>query len=109
MRRQRHWWAGALTLVALVAIWAPVAVAGSPDAERQFFDLMTGERSAHSLGAYAVADDLADVARRHAARMAAENRLHHNPNPGDEVQDWEMVGENVGRGPSVEAVHRAFM
>ncbi len=67
------------------------------------------ERSASRLAAYTAAGDLATVARSHAAEMARQNRLHHNPRLSSEVQGWESIGENVGVGTSVDDVHQAFM
>ena len=53
--------------------------------------------------------DLDAVAQRHAERMAAENRLYHNPSLGREVTGYELVGENVGVGPELGPIHQAFM
>jgi len=105
--------AGRLRLVgvvaALLAIWAPALVRADAGMERQFTDLVHRERAAAGVPAYAEKRDLADVARGHAQRMARERRLYHNPNLGSEVQGWDALGENVGRGPSVDEIHRAFM
>lgn len=56
-----------------------------------------------------VAPDLTAVARSHTARMADDDHLHHNPALTADVSGWDIVGENVGRGPSVAALHRALM
>lgn len=53
--------------------------------------------------------DLNAVAQRHAERMAAENRLFHNPSLGREVTGYELVGENVGVGPELGMIHEAFL
>ena len=99
-------------VVALVAFVGPHAVAG-PDApgadESGFTASVNGERSGRGLPTLTSAADLVAVARRHAARMAAEQRLHHNPNLTAEVQGWQKVGENVGVGPDTASVHGAFM
>ena len=100
---------GVLVLAALGVIWLPVGATASPEFEAEFVRLAGRERSAAGLPAYAERADLADVARRWARRMAAEGRLYHNPRLGDEVDNWQAVGENVGRGPSVDDIHRAFM
>jgi hypothetical protein len=79
-------------------------------AEAGFVARIAAERTAAGgLAGYSVADDLVAVARRHAARMASEGRLYHNPSLGSEVTGWTAVGENVGVGPSVDDIHRAFM
>lgn len=66
-------------------------------------------RAARGLAAYVVKSDLVTVAARHSARMAEKNSLYHNPNLGSEVDGWQIVGENVGTGGTVEAIHDAFM
>jgi hypothetical protein len=55
------------------------------------------------------APDLVEVARRHATRMAERGVVFHNPALGDEVQAWDVVGENVGAGNDVGQLHAAFM
>lgn len=50
---------------------------------------------------------LNSAAQRHAQRMAAEGRIYHSSFSG--TSDSTSWGENVGRGPDVDSVHRAFM
>lgn len=78
-------------------------------AEREFVLAIAQERASRGLGALSDDAELIDVARRQAARMAANKNLHHNPNLQSEVRDWEVLGENVGRGANVAEVHQAFM
>ena len=87
------------------------AIAANPsgDAEGGFVGRIGDERSAARLAGYVVAPDLVEVARRHADEMRRQQRLHHNPRLGDEVQGWQAVGENVGVGPTVEAIHQKLM
>ena len=91
--------------------WAAASASSdSPSSEQRFVELTANERAARSIGALSPqAEDLVRVARDHAARMAAEQRLHHNPNLANEVRGWQTVGENVGRGSSVDQIHAAFM
>lgn len=79
------------------------------DAEAGFVARIAQERAAQGLPVYEQAADLRDVARRHAQRMAAEQRWFHNPNLASEVSGWTLVAENVGYGPNVDDVHAAFM
>lgn len=67
------------------------------------------ERTSRGLRALVVKSDLTAVAARHSARMAAQSKLYHNPSLGSEVSGWQVVGENVGNGGSVDSIHRAFM
>ena len=90
-----------------------VAVATTSDAWRDLeVDLAarTNEaRSQRGLDELRVVADLTDVARFHTTRMADDDHLHHNPHLTDDVTGWHIVGENVGRGPSVAALHEALM
>src|SRR4051794_17156861 len=70
---------------------------------------MNAARQASGLAPYAVASDLASVARNHSQQMASQQSLYHNPSLTTQVQNWQAVGENVGEGPSVSDIHTAFM
>jgi hypothetical protein len=102
-------WVAVVALLVAVAPLAAAPASADSTAEARLTELVAGERGRAGAGGLAVANDLVDVARRHAARMAAEQRLHHNPRLGDEVQEWEVVGENVGRGTRADDIHAAFM
>jgi uncharacterized protein YkwD len=78
-------------------------------AEGEFAYRANSARSSARLRAYPQKADLVTVARRHAQRMASQGRIYHNPNLQTEVAGWRMVGENVGRGGTVSAIHTAFM
>ena len=66
-------------------------------------------RAADGLEPLEVRGDLAGVAAVHAVRMADQGRIFHNANLADAVEEWDELGENVGVGPSVEALHDALM
>lgn len=101
----------ALLALAVTAVFFPrVAEAQSePAAEAGFAELIARERTSAGLASYSRALDLAEVARTHAERMATEGRLYHNPNLREQVQNWDVVAENVGKGDTVEDIHQAFM
>lgn len=94
-----------VVLALLVGLLAGSASAGSSEVAT----LANGERTNRGLAPYAVRSDLSQVAQRHAARMAARQAIWHNPNIRSEVTGWTAVGENVGTGNTVRAVHVAFM
>lgn len=107
---------GALTVLALLAslfqlFGATPAAEASIDAtkEADFIALVNIERAAEGLPALTPRSDIRTVARDHSVRMARESRLYHNPNFSTEITNWKTVAENVGRGPSVESIHGAFM
>lgn len=100
-------------LIAALTAGILAVSAGSASAlsssESQFVSKINAERTSRGKKALTVKSDLVSVARRHSARMAAKGSIWHNPNLGDEVDGWTLLGENVGKGPSVDSLHRAFM
>ncbi|HVE47553.1 MAG TPA: CAP domain-containing protein [Acidimicrobiales bacterium] len=98
------------TMMAALLLHSPgAAQAAAGDDEKGFLALVNQERAARGLGRLVAADDLVAVARRHSARMAARNEVFHNSNLSSEVEGWELLGENVGLGPTVREVHEALM
>ena len=108
-RRRRASAAVVALLALLVTLLVPTAARADAGMESAFANAVNAERAAHGLAPLAVAGDLVDVARRHSARMGSADDLHHNPNMTSEVSNWQKAGENVGRGPSVDPIHAAFM
>lgn len=100
-----------LAMVAAVFPLGPGAgpVAASASHEGDFLALVNQERAARGLGRLVSAGDLVTVARRHSARMSAADEVFHNSNLSSEVDGWELLGENVGVGPTVPEVHKALM
>lgn len=94
-------------LVAGVLGGAPASAAATDEAG--FVRLINAERTSRGLGALAVRADLTDVARRHAAKMAASGEIYHNDSLSSQVKGWKQIGENVGTGPRVADIHQAFM
>lgn len=98
-----------LLVVLLVAVLAPAGVARAAGEGGDLTRWIGEERAAAGVHGLQVAGDLVDVATRHAQRMAAEGRLHHNPALTSEVSGWERVTENVGTGPDARRIHDALM
>src|SRR5438309_11760956 len=107
MRRTACWPFAAL--ISTVILLVPVAAAADSGTEGQFVSDTNSARASHGLARYSVAGDMVSVARRWAAHMAAHHELAHNPSFTSQVCCWSHVGENVGVGPSVSAIQRAFM
>jgi len=101
--------ASALVLATLVTGAAAAGPAAATSVEDSFTAKLNGARSARGIPRLTTRSSLVTVAREQARRMAGSNRLYHNPRLTSEVTNWRWVGENVGYGPSVLSVHRAFM
>jgi len=97
----------AVVAVLLGFVVSPAAHAGP--GEGDFFNRANSARASYRLRGYVSKADLVTVARRQAQRMASQGRLYHNPSLQREVTGWRMIGENVGRGGTVAAIHYAFM
>ena len=101
--------------VVLTTLAAPRAAgaAAAPDpaaAEADFVARINALRQSKGLGQLTVDGELVTFARRWAAKMAADDRISHNPNLGrDAPGDWEKLGENVGVGMTVQRLHDAFV
>jgi hypothetical protein len=75
----------------------------------QYFMRMNQERADHGRAALGWRSDLADVAQAWAQHMASSHGLAHNPGLTRQVHNWQVVGENVGVGPTLDDLDRAFM
>lgn len=105
-------------LVTFFMLSATSALAAAPRsgpeaaAEQQFFSLTNSSRGQEGLSPMGPSGGWQEQARNQADEMAASNSIFHNANLGAEAGSlgcWTRIGENVGRGPSVEAIHNAFM
>ncbi|MDQ1629043.1 MAG: hypothetical protein QOI54_2787 [Actinomycetota bacterium] len=99
----------ALILASFVVGTATARPAGASTFEDTFSADVNGARAARGLPSLSIREELVAVARAQAARMARRSALYHNPNLTSDVHNWRWVGENVGYGPDVQAVHTAFM
>jgi hypothetical protein len=99
--------AAALALGTVVL--APTSASASSE-ESRFTSLTNRERTSRGGRSLITKSDLVAIARRHSQRMADRGYIYHNDNLSNEVRgDWQTLGENVGRGGSVESIHNAFM
>jgi uncharacterized protein YkwD len=100
----------ALGLGTVGAVAAPTAAfADAGSMESQFVAGINAARAAAGMAPYSVAGDLISVARSHSSAMASSQSLYHNPSLTTQVTNWQVVGENVGEGPSVNDLRLAFM
>ena len=107
-RRKASILLAAVLALGAVAFSTTDALASSE--ESRFTSLTNHERTSRGEHALVTKSDLVAVARRHSQRMAERGYIYHNDNLPNEVGgDWRMLGENVGRGGSVDAIHQALM
>jgi hypothetical protein len=90
-------------------LFTPARAFASSD-ESRFTSLLNHERTSRGGHSLATKSDLVAVARRHSQDMANRGYIYHNNNLPNEVGgNWRILGENVGRGGSVDSIHNAFM
>jgi hypothetical protein len=87
------------------------------DSERQFFEALNRERTAHGLSALQWDETLFKAARQHALLMLNLNRLEHRlpsePNLEDRLAEagarFGVIAENIAIGPNPQIIHGGWM
>lgn len=70
---------------------------------------MNGDRSANGLRTLPTQADAQRKAQAWAEKLAREGKLYHSNLPDGIGVRWCSLGENVGYGPSVSAIEKAYM
>ncbi len=98
--------------MALFTSLVPAGAAGADtaSAEQSFVASINRLRADRGLGPLQVDGELTAIARRWATKMADAGGISHNAGfAGQVTSNWRKLGENVGRGPDVEDLMRAFI
>ena len=107
----------ALTAGAFLAL-SPILVAAQPasalSAEEQYLvDSINAARAAQGLAPLTYSEQLSVLAERHSLEMSNAGSLFHTTNLGSSVgtvyPNWTRVGENVGRGATIEEINAALL
>ena len=77
--------------------------------ERAFAKKVNQARGRNHAGRLKIDPELSKVAMKQTKTMIKKNLLHHTPNLGSRVTNWQMLGENVGYGGTVSSLHTMFM
>lgn len=80
-----------------------------PDKEAEFVTMINDLRQSEGLDTLEVHEQLAAKARDWSHTMAEAGEIWHSELPDGITVDWKRLGENVGMGGSVEALHQAFI
>ena len=96
-----------LTTLMVVAVMAPSASAASHESDA--LALLNSERAAAGLAPLSMHADLTDDALAWSRHMQQQGSLSHNPSLSSVTSGWGKLGENVGLGTSISALHTAFM
>ncbi|HZQ85068.1 MAG TPA: CAP domain-containing protein [Acidimicrobiales bacterium] len=101
-----------MSVLGVVGLGATAAHADTIDAtaEAQFVTLINALRASKGLGTLTVDSNLTSIARNWSQQMANAGTISHNPNfPNQVTSDWQMLGENVGQGYTVQSLFDAFV
>ena len=98
-----------IVLVALVVMAIGLAVPAQAGTEGSFLSKINASRSSAGLAPLTMSSELVPDARAHSAEMMAAGTIYHSSNLAGVASGWESLAENVGAGPSVDALHTAFM
>jgi uncharacterized protein YkwD len=98
--------AGALVVPATAG---PAAAANGH--ERQLRSMVNDTRDRHDKRRLDTRRFLVRAARRHSREMASTGDLVHSQDLASvgEGREWEIIGENIGYGPSMDILHEAFL
>lgn len=111
MRINKRWLALLLT-VALTLMGLGVSASADSGMEGQFLSKINASRASAGLAPLKMSGSLSNYARGHSGKMADSGGIYHSSS--SELRSaagsgWSKIGENVGRGPSVDGLHTAFM
>jgi hypothetical protein len=108
--------AGMVILTSGPTFVAPAARAQANDPAQVLFESANHERAARGLAPLKWSATLAEAARQHARRMAAQNTLSHQlPGEPDMAARasagarFHALAENVAEGPGAENIHQQWM
>jgi murein L,D-transpeptidase YcbB/YkuD len=87
---------------------APLPASAATTDGAAYLSVLNVERAGQGLRPLAERADLDAVAQSWAQHMADTTTLSHNPDLATAVQGWQVVGENVGEGPTIDALAAAF-
>ncbi|HET9261119.1 MAG TPA: CAP domain-containing protein [Acidimicrobiia bacterium] len=105
-------WLSSALVVALATIGISVAAGADSGSEQGFLSAINSTRSSAGLGSLKMDGGLQSHARRHTADMIAAGEIFHSTSAELKAaagSGWSKLGENVGRGGTVDSLHKAFM
>jgi len=95
-------------LFLLLPLLALLTLACSPE-QAHVYSLVNAERTAAGVPELLPSPHAMRKAQAWAEEMASSEWLRHSDVRRDMPEGFQRLGENVGRGPTIEAVHQAFL
>lgn len=104
-----RWWTVAMVaVVATITLGVLPAQADAGDAAR-LLALTNQVRASQGLPALTTDPQLTAVAQAWATELAGRGVISHNPSVRAQVTGWKVLGENVGVGGNVDAIHAGLV
>ncbi|GMQ94385.1 MAG: hypothetical protein BMS9Abin12_1875 [Acidimicrobiia bacterium] len=99
-----------LVMVMAVTIMVmAVAIPAFAGPEGTLVSKINSSRASNGLAPLETYWDLTDDARAQSARMMDRGEIYHNPSLSGVTGVWQKLGENIGVGVDLNALHTAFM
>jgi hypothetical protein len=96
-------------VLAITVMVVGVAIPAFAGPEGTLISRINSSRSASGLAPLETYWDLSDDARAHSAAMMDRGEIYHSTSLGSVTGVWQALGENVGVGADLNAMHDAFM
>ena len=105
-------WLPIVLLASLATVTLGLSAVADSASEAGFLAKINASRAANGLAALSVDGGLRSHARNHTQDMIDAGEIYHSSS--DELKaaagsGWSKLGENVGRGGTVDSLHKAFM
>ncbi|MCH7581226.1 MAG: CAP domain-containing protein [Acidobacteria bacterium] len=105
-------WLPIVLLASLATVSLGLSAVADSASEAGFLAKINASRAANGLAALSVDGGLRSHARNHTQDMIDAGEIYHSSS--DELKaaagsGWSKLGENVGRGGTVDSLHKAFM
>lgn len=98
-----------IMVMAVSVMVAGMAIPARAGPESTLVSKINSSRAANGLAPLETYWDLTDDARAHSSRMMDQGSIYHNPSLSSVTGVWQKLGENVGMGVDLNALHSAFM
>jgi uncharacterized protein YkwD len=82
---------------------------GCTPEQQAVFDKVNASRAQAGMGALLPSPDAMNKAQAWADHIAQSGALAHSTLAAGMPEGWTKLGENVGRGPSIDAVYQGFL
>jgi Cysteine-rich secretory protein family len=100
---------GLILAVTVAGLPMTLAHAGTSDDEAGFVSRINALRASKGVRTLEVHPNLVQKARDWAQTMGSAGKIWHSKLSDGITADWQKLGENVGMGGAVEALHNAFV